>query len=242
LIDERRIREEICEIGRRVYARQFSGGNAGNISCRMSDDVVICTPTLICKGFMTPDDLCTVDMTGKQLSGARPTTSETPLHLEVYKRDPSVSAVIHCHPPHATAFAVTHEEVPTGILPEVEVFLGVVPRAEYATPGSEEFARTVLPFVGKANTVLLSNHGTLSWASSLERAFWQTEVLDSYCHILILGRQIGGIERIPERQVAELLELKEKYGAGADARLSGGGELYVNPDFGRRPGGGRSSC
>ena len=127
--------------------------------------------------------------------------------------------------------------MPTGILPEVEVFLGEVPRAEYATPGSAEFARTVLPFVGRANTVLLSNHGTLSWAASLERAFWQTEVLDSYCHILILGRQIGDVERIPERQVAELLELKEKFGAGVDARADRWGEtvrkLGIRPATGR---------
>ena len=167
--EETSIRNEICEIGRRIYARQFAAGNDGNISCRLSDDVVLCTPTLICKGYMQPEDLCTVDLAGNQLSGQRQRTSEILLHLEVYRKDPAVQAVVHCHPPHATAFAVARVDIPSGILPEVEVFLGVVPRAEYETPGSPGFAQTVRPFIGHANTVLLSNHGVVSWAPSLER-------------------------------------------------------------------------
>ena len=128
-------KQEICEIGRRIYARQFAAGNDGNISCRLSDDLVLCTPTQICKGFMTPEDLCTVDMQGKQRSGQRKCTSEVLLHLEIYKADPNVRAVVHCHPPHATAFGVARVDIPSCVLPEVEVFLGVVPRADYEDAG-----------------------------------------------------------------------------------------------------------
>ena len=112
---------------------------------------------------MQPGDLCITDLGGKQLSGERKCTSELLLHLEVYRSDPEIQAVVHCHPPHATAFAVAREDVPTGILPEAEIFLGVVPRAEYETPGSEAFAETVRPFLGRTNTVVLSNHGVVSW-------------------------------------------------------------------------------
>ena len=124
MVSESKVRQDICDIGRRMYARQFVSGNAGNISCRLSEQVVLSTPTLICKGFMQPDDMCTCDLTGRQLSGKRPITSEVHLHLEVYNRNPNVSAVVHCHPPSATAFAVAREEVPIGVLPEVDVFLG----------------------------------------------------------------------------------------------------------------------
>lgn len=216
MTDEARIRRQVCEIGRRIYARQFVAGNAGNISCRLSDDVVLCTPTLICKGFMEPDDLCTVDLTGRQLSGKRETTSEIRLHLEVYNRNPNVKAVVHSHPPHATAFAVAHEDIPTGVLPEVDVFLGVVPRAEYGTPSAAEFAQTIRPFIGKANTVVLSNHGTVSWGQSVEQAYWHTEILDAYCHVLLLARQLGDVHRLPERKIRELRELREWFGAGPD--------------------------
>ena len=209
--NEKILRQEICEIGRRIYARQFAAGNDGNISCRLSDDVVLCTPTLVCKGFMKPGDLCTVDMSGRQLSGKRPRTSEALLHLEIYKQDPAVRAVVHCHPPHATAFAVAREDIPSGILPEVEIFLGAIPRAAYETPGSPNFAETIRPFIAKANTVVLSNHGTVSWAATLERAYWQTEILDSYCRILILARQIGRVERLPDAKINELIELRERF-------------------------------
>ncbi len=228
--DELRLREEICEIGRRIYARQFAAGNDGNISCRLADDVVLCTPTQICKGFMQPEDLCTVDLAGRRLAGTREPTSEIRLHLEIYRHDPQARAVVHCHPPHATAFGVARVDVPSGVLPEVEVFLGVVPRAEYETPGSQRFAETVRPFIGHANTVILSNHGTVSWGPTVERAYWQTEILDSYCRVLLLAAQLGHVERLPEPQLRELLALREKFGSGPDPRLAGGA-LLVNPHF-----------
>ena len=229
---EWKIKQEICDIGQRIYARQFAAGNDGNISYRIAEDAVLCTPTQICKGFMKPDDLCTVDLTGKQLSGKRPRTSEILLHLEVYRNDPQVKAVVHCHPPHATAFGMAGVDVPTCVLPEAEVFLGVVPTAEYETPGGEAFAQTVRPFVGKANTVVLRNHGTVSWGSTVERAYWLTETLDAYCRMLLIAQQLGHVQRLPPGKVEELLDLKERFGVGRDSRRVDGGPLCVNTTFG----------
>lgn len=208
---ERAARLEICEIGRRLYARQFAAGNDGNLSCRLSESAVLCTPTLVSKGFMKPADLCVVDFAGRPLSGRRRPTSEILMHLEIYRRDPTARAVVHCHPPHATAFAVAREEIPTGILPEVEIFLGVVPRAEYETPGNQRFAVALRPFIGRANTVVLSNHGTVSWGPTLERAWWNTEILDAYCRILLLARQLGGPVQFSPGQAAELAALRERF-------------------------------
>lgn len=230
------LKQEICDIGRRIYAREFAAGNDGNISYRLTDDVVLCTPTQICKGFMTPEDLCTVDMEGKQISGQRKRTSEVLLHLEIYKADPQVKAVVHCHPPHATAFGVARVDIPSCVLPEVEVFLGLIPRAEYETPGGPEFAETVKPFIGKANTVVLSNHGTVSWGQSVEKAYWHTEILDAYCRILMLSQQLGHVERLPGKKVDELLDLKERFGVGVDPRRTGSGQLCVNTEFANESG------
>jgi len=226
------VAEEICVIGKRLYARGFAAGNDGNISWRIADDVVLCTPTQICKGFMTPDDLCTVDMNGAQLSGRRNRTSEILLHLEIYKVNDAAKSVVHCHPPHATAFSVARVDVPSCVLPEVEVFLGPIPRAEYETPGGSEFARTIRPFAETSNTIILSNHGTVSWGSTVERAFWHTEILDAYCRILMLARQLGHVERLSTAKVNELLDLRERFGLGVDPRRSAGQPLEVNADFG----------
>jgi L-fuculose-phosphate aldolase len=205
-------RQEICEIGDRLYKRGFAAANDGNISYRVSDQEVLCTPTQICKGFMKPDDLCTVDMEGNQLSGRRKRTSEIKLHLAIMKERPEVKSVVHCHPPHATAFGIAREPVPQCVLPEVEVFLGDVPITQYATPGGQEFASTILPFVHKTNVIILANHGTVSYGQTAERAYWWTEILDAYCRMLMLARGLGRVNYFTEPEARELLALKKRWG------------------------------
>jgi len=206
------LREAICEIGQRIYQRGFCSGNAGNITARLNDDEVLCTPTMISKGFMSPDDLCVIDMEGNQLAGRRKRSSEALMHLEIMKARPDVESVVHCHPPHATAFAVVREPIPQAVMPEVEVFLGEVPITKYATPGGKKFAETVLPFVHKTNVMILANHGAVSYGESVERAYWLTEILDSYCRILILTRQLGPLHHLSPAETQELIEDKKRWG------------------------------
>jgi L-fuculose-phosphate aldolase len=207
-----KIKQEICQIGDRLYKKGFAAANDGNISVRIGRNEVICTPTLMSKGFMTPEDLCVVDMEGNQLDGRRKRTSEVMLHLAIMKARPEVKSVVHCHPPHATAFGVAREPVPQCVLPEVEIFLGDVPITRYAIPGSKEFADTVLPFVNKTNVIILANHGTVSYDATVERAYWWTEILDAYCRILMLARGLGRINYFTEPEAQALLQLKGKWG------------------------------
>jgi L-fuculose-phosphate aldolase len=207
-----KLRQEICEIGQRVYQRGFAAANDGNISYRIGENEVLCTPTMICKGFMKPEDLCTVDMQGKQLSGKRKRTSEILLHLAIMRERPEVKSVVHCHPPHATAFAVAREPIPQCVLPEVEVFLGETPITKYETPGGSAFAETILPFVKRTNVIILANHGTVSYGETVEQAYWWTEILDSYCRILMLAKQLGNVSYFSEGETRELLALKKKLG------------------------------
>jgi len=89
----------MCEIGRRIYNKGFAAANDGNISCRLSDDRVLCTPTRVSKGYLKPDDLCIVDLEGKQISGKRKRSSEVLLHLTIMKARAEIRSVVHCHPP-----------------------------------------------------------------------------------------------------------------------------------------------
>lgn len=212
MINEHKLKQDICEIGRRVYAKGFAAANDGNISIRLNDREVLCTPTMVSKGFMKPEDCCVVDYDGKQLRGTRKRSSEILLHLVVYKNNPAVNAVVHCHPPHATAFAVAGEPIPKCVLPEVEVFLGEVPIAQYETPGSQKFADTILPFVKKCNTIILASHGTITFGPDLEKAYWNSEIIDAYCKILILARSLGKVNYFTPQQTKELLTLKKKLG------------------------------
>ncbi|MBI4580956.1 MAG: class II aldolase/adducin family protein [Planctomycetes bacterium] len=233
MVNEFKLKQEICEVGQKLYLKGFVAANDGNISFRMAENLVLCTPTLTSKGSLKPDDICTVDMTGKQIAGRKKRTSEVLLHLEIYKRNPSVKAVVHSHPPYATAFSVAGEQIPTCILPEVEVFLGPIPTARYETPGAQGFADTITPFVNKAKVAVLKNHGTVSWGETLTQAYWWTEILDAYCRILTIAHGLGRVERISEPKVRELIDLKERFGIKDDPRKLENADLCVNTEFGR---------
>ncbi|MCA9191436.1 MAG: class II aldolase/adducin family protein [Planctomycetales bacterium] len=227
MINAHKIKLDICDIGQRIYNKGFAAANDGNITVRIGDNEVLCTPTMHSKGFLKPDDICTIDMTGKQIAGRRKRSSEALLHLEIYKQRPEIKSVVHCHPPHATAFAVAREPIPQCVLPEVEVFLGDVPITKYETPGGQAFADTIIPFVSKCNVIILANHGTVSFGEDVEKAYWWTEILDAYCRILMLSRQLGKVNYLDEQKSRELLELKDKWGF-SDPRLT---DEYKNCDI-----------
>ena len=135
------------------------------------------------------------------------------MHLEIYKAVPQAKAVVHCHPPHATAYAITGRVPPNFVLPEFEVVVGKVAISPYETPGTKAFAETVLPYVKQHNTVLLSNHGVVCWADTVTHAEWCVEVLDSYCWTLMLAAQMGApISHISDGHASDLLAIKKKLG------------------------------
>jgi L-fuculose-phosphate aldolase len=206
-----KLKQEVCEIGSRIYKKGFAAANDGNISYKLSDNEVLCTPTQVCKGFLKPEDLCIVDMEGNQISGTKKRTSEIFLHLAMFKAKPDMQAIVHCHPPHATAFGIAREPVPQCVLPEVEIYMGDVPIARYEIPGGQEFADTILPYVHKSPVIILANHGTVSYGETIEKAYWWTELLDAYCRMLLLARQLGRVGTFTEQQTKDLLDLKQKF-------------------------------
>ena len=220
-ISEFKLKEQMCDIGRRIWQKGFCAGNEGNHSYRMSEDRILCTPTGISKGNLKPDDLCVVDLEGKQVSGKRKRTSEILLHLAIYKARPDVRAVIHSHPPHATAFAVAGIDLPTCIHPEAEVFLGAVRTAKYVTPGDTRLGESILPYVKDSNTILLQSHGVVCFHPDLEQTYYQLEIVDAYARILLLTKQLGSIRPLDGSEMKELLELKNKFGL-KDSRIEAG--------------------
>ncbi|MDD4891220.1 MAG: class II aldolase/adducin family protein, partial [Phycisphaerae bacterium] len=219
MLNEWDIKRQICDVGRRMYEKGYVAANDGNISVRIGKGRFLCTPTGVSKGSLKPADIAVVDGKGKQLSGDKPRTSEIMLHLQIYDELPEINAVCHAHPPHATAFAVAGIELPSKVLPEVEIFIGQVPLANYDTPGTHQFAETILPHLrNKANTILLANHGAVACDKDLEHAYFHLETLDMYCQILLLSKEIGSIRQIPDPKVRELLDIKKRLGI-ADPRM-----------------------
>lgn len=209
------LEEAICDIGRRLYARGLVAATEGNISARMPFDQVLCTPTLICKGLMKPRDLCLVRLDGSQVSVGRRRSSEVLLHLELYRANPAIQAVIHCHPPHVTAISVAQQPVVPGVLPEAELFLGDVPILDYATPGSAELARLAAPVAATAVCAILKNHGAVAWGNSLEQALWRAEILEAYCRVLYLARALGPMDVLTQSEREKLRALRANFDSPA---------------------------
>jgi L-fuculose-phosphate aldolase len=164
------LRREIIRVGRKLWERQYVDGNGGNISVRLGANYVLCTPTMMSKGDLEPADICLLDLEGNILAGDRLRTSEILLHLEIYRGNPRARAVVHCHPPYGTAFAITGTAPPIGLVPEYEIFIGPAAVARYETPGTQAFAETVRPFVQDHNTILLGNHGVVCWVDNVTHA------------------------------------------------------------------------
>jgi L-fuculose-phosphate aldolase len=214
------LRAEIIRVGRKLWERGYVDGNGGNISVRLGAKYVLCTPTMMSKRDMEPADICLSDLDGNILAGDRPRTSELSLHLEIYRVNPRARAVVHCHPPHATAFALTGTTPPVGLISEYEIFIGPSAVAKYETPGTQAFAESVLPFVMNHNTILLANHGVVCWSDTVTHAEWLTEILDNYCKTYVIAQQLGKpLTLIPEEKIKEILILKRKLGL-PDARMA----------------------
>lgn len=229
-------KEKMCDIGRRLWQRAYVDGNGGNMTVRAGENLALCTPTLVSKGFMKPEDMCLVDLEGNQLAGTKKRTSEILMHLQILKRQPRAVATVHCHPPHATAFAVAGVEPPTCMIPEIEVFIGKVPIAPYRTPGTPEMGKLVADLVDQHNTVLMGNHGAVSWSPvDIEDAYFKMEILEAYCRTVWVASQLGApLKTFTPAQLQDLLRIKQTLGI-PDPRFGlKECELCDNPEW--RPG------
>src|SRR5437899_654833 len=204
---------KICDIGRRLWQRAYVDGNGGNIGIRVGEDVVLCTPTLVSKGFMKPEDMCLVDLEGNQLCGDKKRTSEILMHLQIMKKQPRAVATVHCHPPYATGFAVAGVEPPTCMIPEFEVFSSVA-IAPYRTPGTPEMGKLVSDLVDKHNTILMANHGVVAWShNDVEDAYFKMEILEAYCRTVMVATQLGKpANTMTPAQLQDLLKIKQSLG------------------------------
>ncbi len=207
---EREIKQEMCEIGKRVYDRGMVASNDGNFSVKLNEHEFLCTPTGVSKGFMTPEFICKVDENGNVLEaneGFRP-SSEIKMHLRIYQKREDVRAVVHAHPMYATTFAIAGQPLMDPIMPEAVIFLGGVPLARYGTPGTVEVPDSVEPFLDQYDAVLLENHGALTYSDTLLNAYHKMESVEFYARLLYQTKMIGGPQILSPERVEQLYETR----------------------------------
>lgn len=212
------LKRRMCDMGRRMWEKDYVDGNGGNLVIRVGRNLFLTTQTLVSKGFMSPESIALVDFEGRQLAGAWKRTSECMTHLAIYRNQPKARATCHAHPPHATAFAVANVQPPTCMIPEAEVFLGQIGMAAYQTPGSPANAEEVGKVAAKHHAILMVNHGVITWGDHIEDAYWKMENCDAYCKTIWVASHLGnGFKTITPGQARELIDLRKSLGM-SDAR------------------------
>lgn len=208
------IKQEMCEIGRRVYERGMVAANDGNFSVKLNANEILCTPTGVSKGFMTPEYICKIDMKGKLLEshGDFKPSSEMKMHLQVYKERPDVQAVVHAHPPYATTFAAAGLPLEQPVLSEAVLTLGRVPLAAYGTPSTKEVPEAVAEYLPYCDAMLLANHGALAYGDSLMNAYHKMESVEFYARILYQTKLLGGARELTQKQVEDIYEIRRRSG------------------------------
>jgi len=195
----------ILDAGRRMYSRGWAAANDGNISCMTAGGEIWVTPGGVSKGHMKKNMLVKVDVDGAVLEGDWKPSSEILMHLRVYKENCRAKAVVHAHTPMATAFACAGMGLDKPILAEVVALLGPVPVAPFALPGTGQVAEAIAPFCRDYCSVLLANHGVLTWGASLSEAYHRLERLEHYAHVMMLtGHLPGTANYIGASDVAKL--------------------------------------
>jgi L-fuculose-phosphate aldolase len=210
------IKGEMIEVARYLASRQYHAALAGNLSARVSQDLLICTRHGAEKSDLTADDLVMCDLSGHKVEGAGSPTSEMNMHRVSYELRPDIGAVIHAHPPTATGFAAASVPLDQLALPEMVVLLGPVALVPYATPGSEELAKKLGGFLPSHDAFLLENHGALAVGATLRQAALRMELIEHNARITLVVRDIGKPFVLPPGELDRLLAIRKQMNAGQE--------------------------
>lgn len=232
---EREYREDIIRVCRLVYEKGWVAGNDGNISIRLENGCILCTPTSLSKGLVNAEDLIICDPNGNKIEGRLERTSEIAMHNTIYAIRPDVRAVVHAHPPVATGFATAGRALDKALLPEVVINLGAIPLASYGLPGTPALTDGMLPLIPNYDALLMENHGCVSYGPDVWQAFLRMETVEHFARITFVAEMLGGARPLPREEVEKLFRARTRYNVTSRARMEPGmpivaEDLYQHQD------------
>lgn len=199
-----RLRQELVRAGRELYRQGMMAGAAGNLSARLDAERVVITPSGKPKGRLRQGDLLVIDLAGQVLEGEGRPSSETAMHLAIYRRYPGVGAVCHAHPLKATALAAAHRPIPVESLPEALFALGSIPLVPYLPAATPALGEAVADALAEADGALLLNHGAVTIGPSVEAARGKMEILEALAETAIQTHLLGGAVSLDPAEVERL--------------------------------------
>ena len=210
-MSEEKLRQEIVRFCHLTYDKSLLASTDGNLSVRLSDGNILCTATMTNKGLIRPEDLVVIDASGRKLRGDRKPSSEMAMHLLIYEMRPDVHAVVHAHPPCATAYAAAGIPLNKALISEVVLALGCIPLAEYGTPGTQELSDEIRPFIKNFDALLMANHGVVTYGLNIEEAFNRMDTVEHFAKISIYTKILGKERLLSSQDVEKLLVQRQKY-------------------------------
>jgi ribulose-5-phosphate 4-epimerase/fuculose-1-phosphate aldolase len=202
----KQISERLTKAGKRLHERGLVVGTSGNISARIpSTDKIMIKPSGACLRRLKPESWVTIDLQGKKVKGDLPFSLETPIHLAIYKTRKDIQAIVHTHPPTATAFGIAE----TQILPlQIEMFIQLpngVPVIPFEMPGSKALANRIQKEIMNFDAVILENHGIVTVGLTIEAACDLNEMVEEAAKIQFLAMSLAGKTEL------NLASLKKKF-------------------------------
>ncbi len=234
---EREFAADIVRVGKLVFDKGWVAANDGNISIRLDDERIMCTPTGVSKGMLRVDDIIIVDYDGNKISGRLERTSEILMHLKIYDLRDDVCSVVHAHPPVATGFAAAGRPLNTALLPEVIIGLGCVPLADYGLPGTDALTEPMLPLIPQYDALLLGNHGAVSYGNDVLQAYFRMETVEHFARINFVAEMLGGARALPRLEVDKLFESRGRYGVASNSVQQPGCPVSAEDSTGATHGG-----
>ncbi len=212
-------RGELLAISHQLHSRGWVANHDGNVTVRLPGRRWLATPTALSKRILNESDLIVLDGEGRVLQGGRKAFSEFRMHRAIYDARADAMAVVHAHPPSATALAVVGQPVQTRLIAEAVVSLGdAVPLVGYHFPNSAELLAELRQLAETFDVVTMANHGLLSWGDDLEQAFLRAELVEHLAAIQLRATQAGHMHLVPDADVRRLLDKRTAAGLGAEAR------------------------
>lgn len=211
---ETRSRVELCRIARILFQRGHNAPGDGNLSLRLTDGRLLCTPSQCHKGRLKPDVLVEVSVEGEEIFDARGrrVSSEVALHRAIYRRRDDIHAIVHAHSPLTVALTVAGHSLEHPVVPEAIQQLGGVPTLPYRSPSSHELAALAAACAGTHNAFVLERHGPVALGRSLEEAYQRLEVIEHTAKITLAALSIGSAEPLPESEAEKLREEARRQG------------------------------
>lgn len=202
------LKQQIIKFGKKLGEKNMSPGTSGNISVRFGENVLI-TASGSYLGDMTEEDIVVIDSNCNVINGNKKASSEKNLHNKIYKLRPDIGAIIHCHSPYVSSFAVCHKPLSKPLISENVFYFGEIPVAEYGLPGSEKLVENTAKYFAKHNAVLMANHGIIIGAKDIKNAYYLMETAETFAQIYINSLIIGGAKELSKQDIQEIYELRE---------------------------------